>query len=261
MYKEDHSPITTQMWRLGRCHLSAGRPNGTHITTVLPPIRERLSSDAKQGLTENKTYYQWNYLFLHQLWANLVHGSHRCNCKPLGRRRRLGAPNAIFLYAWCPITSCSHPDDLRRLGKSSGTPSSSPPAASIPLSPTYWRLSCDAAQIFLQDLRSVAEMRFRLPTSLSDGITFPQHLIETPGTGALMSQNRLHLKLLFTIDHNGWRWSLHPFKLLRPVVSLQTGYMKDRMNPPGWGQIQPISHWRNHLGNREGSNPPTPELY
>ena len=54
--------------------------NGTHITTVLPPIRERLSSDAKQGLMENKTYYHWNYLFLHQLWANLVRGSHRCSC-------------------------------------------------------------------------------------------------------------------------------------------------------------------------------------
>ena len=32
---------------------------GTHITTVLPPIRERLSTDAKQGLTVNKTYYHW----------------------------------------------------------------------------------------------------------------------------------------------------------------------------------------------------------
>ena len=33
--------------------------NGTHITTVLPPIRERLSLDAKQGLIVNKTYYHW----------------------------------------------------------------------------------------------------------------------------------------------------------------------------------------------------------
>ena len=54
--------------------------NGTHITTVLPPIRERLSADAKQGLMENKTYYHWNYPFPHQLWANLVRGSHRCSC-------------------------------------------------------------------------------------------------------------------------------------------------------------------------------------
>ena len=161
----------------------------------------------------------------------------------LGRRHRLGTPNAISLHAWCPITSCTHADDLRQPGKSSRTPSSSLPAASISLSPTYWRLCCDAAQIFLQDLRSIAEMRFRLPSSLSDGITFPQHLIETLGAKALMSQNHLHLKLLFTIDHNGWRWSLHPFKLLQPVVPLQIGYMKDRMNPPGWGQIQPISHW------------------
>ena len=35
MYKNVHSPITAQLWRPGRCHLLAGRPNGTHITTPL----------------------------------------------------------------------------------------------------------------------------------------------------------------------------------------------------------------------------------
>ena len=117
------------------------------------------------------------------------------------------------------------------------------------------------AQIFLQDLRSVAEVQFRLLTCLGDGMTFPKHLIETLDTGALMSQNRLHLELLFTIDHNGSRWSPHPFKFLQPVVPLQIGYMQDKINPLSWGQIQPISHWRNHLGNREWSNPLTPELH
>ena len=34
MYKNVHSPITAQLWRPGRCHLLAGRPNGTHITTA-----------------------------------------------------------------------------------------------------------------------------------------------------------------------------------------------------------------------------------
>ena len=33
--------------------------NRTHITTVLAPIRERLSSDTKQALIVNKTYYHW----------------------------------------------------------------------------------------------------------------------------------------------------------------------------------------------------------
>ena len=102
-------------------------------------------------------------------------------------------------------------------------------------------------------------MRFRLTTSPGDRITFPQHLIEALCSHALMPQNHLHLKLLFTIDHNRWRWSLHPFKLLRPVIPLQAGYMKDKMNLPSWGQIQPTSHWRNHLGDWEWPNPPTPK--
>ena len=78
--KNVNSSITAQLWRPRRCHLLAGRPNGRHITTVLPPIRERLSSNAKQGVMENKTYYHWHYPFPHQLWANLVCGSHRCSC-------------------------------------------------------------------------------------------------------------------------------------------------------------------------------------
>ena len=155
--------------------------------------------------------------------------------QPSGSSRGLCTPNAISLHAWDPISSCSHPKKLQRPGKSSGTASISPPVTTIlPL-----LMSCqsrDAAQVVLQDLRSVAKMRFRLPTSLGDGTTFPQHLIEALGTCALMPQNRLHLKLLFTIDHNGWRWPLHPFELLRPVKSLQIRDMEDRMDPLGWGR-------------------------
>ena len=61
----------------------------------------------------------------------------------------------------------------------------------------------DPAQVILQNLRSIAEVRFRLPASLGDGITCPQHQIETPGSFALMSQNRLHFILLMPFDHNG----------------------------------------------------------
>ena len=33
--KNVNSTIAAQLWRPGRCHLLAGRPNGTHITTTL----------------------------------------------------------------------------------------------------------------------------------------------------------------------------------------------------------------------------------
>ena len=35
MYKHGNSHITGQLWRPGHCHLPAGQPKGTHITTVL----------------------------------------------------------------------------------------------------------------------------------------------------------------------------------------------------------------------------------
>ena len=41
-------------------------------------------------------------------------------------------------------------------------------------------------------------MQFKLPTSLSDGITFPHHQIQAPGSFALVPENRLHFKLLDT---------------------------------------------------------------
>ena len=59
-------------------------------------------------------------------------------------------------------------------------------------------------------------MRFRLPASLSDGISLPHHQIQAPGSFALMPENRLHFILLLTIDHYGRRRSLLPFELLGP---------------------------------------------
>jgi hypothetical protein len=56
-------------------------------------------------------------------------------------------------------------------------------------------------------------MRFRLPTSLSDWKSFPEHLIETPGALALMSQNRFYFILLLIIDQYGRRWLLCPAEL------------------------------------------------
>ena len=78
-------------------------------------------------------------------------------------------------------------------------------------------LSTDAAQVILQDQRSIAEMRFRLPARLSDGISLPHHQVQTLGSFALMPENRLHFILLLTIDHYGRRRSLLPFELLGPL--------------------------------------------
>ena len=52
-------------------------------------------------------------------------------------------------------------------------------------------------------------MRSGFPTSLRDGVTFPQHQIEMQGILGLMSRNRLQLIMLFTIDHNMQRLLLH----------------------------------------------------
>ena len=47
-------------------------------------------------------------------------------------------------------------------------------------------LDSDAAQVIFQNQRSISEMRFRLPASLSDGISLPHHQIQAPGSFALM---------------------------------------------------------------------------
>ena len=62
------------------------------------------------------------------------------------------------------------------------------------------------------------EVRFRLPASLGDWITFPEHLIQMPSSFALMSKNCLHLILLFSIYHYWGRWLLHPMELLRTHI-------------------------------------------
>ena len=108
-------------------------------------------------------------------------------------------------------------------------------------------LSPNEAQVLLQDQRSISNVRFRLPASLNDGITFPHHQIQTLGSFSLMLENWLHFILLLTIDHHGRRRPLLPFGFLGLVESFEVGDMKDRIDPPIWGQIQCIWHWRNHL--------------
>ena len=79
-------------------------------------------------------------------------------------------------------------------------------------------------------------MRFRLPASLSDGISLAHHQIQVPDSLALMPpENRLHFILLLTIDHYGRRRSLLPFELLRPLEPFEVRHMEDKMDPLSWG--------------------------
>ena len=103
-------------------------------------------------------------------------------------------------------------------------------------------------------------MRFRLPARLSDGISLPHHQVQAPGSFALMPENRLHLILLLTFDHHGRWWLVLPFELLGPLKPFEVTHMEDRMDPPGWGKVQSIGHWRNHLGDLEGSDPAPPQF-
>ena len=98
-------------------------------------------------------------------------------------------------------------------------------------------------------------MQFRLPKSHSYWMTFPEYLIEAPGSFALMPQNRLHLILLFSINHNWWRWLLRTTELLRTDISPHVGDMENWMNLPIWGKTQLVSHWRNHPDNRKRTDP------
>ena len=50
-------------------------------------------------------------------------------------------------------------------------------------------LGSDVVQVIFQDQRSILEMRFRHPTSLSDGVFLPHHQIQAPGSFALMLEN------------------------------------------------------------------------
>ena len=103
-------------------------------------------------------------------------------------------------------------------------------------------LSTDVAQVILQDQRSIVEMRFMLLARLSDGISLPHPQVQTPGSLALMPENRLHFILLFSLDHHGRWWLFLPFKLLGPLKRFQATDMEDRMDPPSWGKVQSISH-------------------
>ena len=97
-------------------------------------------------------------------------------------------------------------------------------------------------------------MRFKLPTRLSDGISLPHHQVQTPGSLALMLENRLHFILLFSLDHHGRWWLLLPFELLGLLKPFQVTDMEDRMDPSSSGKVQSISHGRDHLGDFEGSD-------
>ena len=93
--------------------------------------------------------------------------------------------------------------------------SSEPPSTLLPVSSgpaSALILDSDAAQVIFQDQRSILEMRFRLPASLSDGISLPHHQIQALGSFALMLENRLHFILLLTIDHHGRRPVSPPFR-------------------------------------------------
>ena len=85
-------------------------------------------------------------------------------------------------------------------------------------------------------------MQFWLPARLSDGISLPHHQVQTPGSLALMLENRLHFILLFSLDHHKRWWLLLPIEILGPLKLFQVIDMEDRMDPPSWGKVQSISH-------------------
>ena len=83
--------------------------------------------------------------------------------------------------------------------------SSEPPSTLLPISSgpaSALILDSNVAQVIFQNQRNISEMQFRLPASLSDGISLPHHQIQAPGSFALMPENRLHFILLLTFDHH-----------------------------------------------------------
>ena len=121
--------------------------------------------------------------------------------------RRFGPLNAI---SPADTSSTSVGPSLLNAPEASITPGPPSTASLVSSGPSSALiLSTDVAQVILQDQRNIAEMRFRLPARLSDGISLPHHQIQTPGSFALMPENRLHFILLFSLDHHG-RWWLLP---------------------------------------------------
>ena len=103
-------------------------------------------------------------------------------------------------------------------------------------------LSSNTIQVIFQEQRSIWEMRFRLSTSLNDGISLPHHQIQAPGSFGLMLENCLHFILLLTINHHGSKRCLLPFKLPRSIEPFQAQNVEYMMDSLVWGEIQFIRH-------------------
>ena len=80
-------------------------------------------------------------------------------------------------------------------------------------------------------------MQFRILAGFNDGITFPHHQIQMPGSFSLIPKNRIHFILLLTIGHHQRRLSLLPFEFPRPVETVQIPDIKDKMDLLG---VDPI---------------------
>ena len=245
---------------LGRCHSCASQRHPDTMHNITPPHKgaaalrrtkngkesqqKKLNPETMKELAPHQPRHQLSQWLRPQCttYRTIHAGSARRTRLPPARRPPTSTgPSA----ANSPVASYS-----------SEPPSTLLPVSSGPASALI--LDSDAAQVIFQDQRSISEMRFRLPASLSDGISLPHHQIQAPGSFALMPENRLHFILLLTIDHNGRRRSLLPFELFGPLEPFQVRYMEDRMDPPGWGKIQSVRHWRNHPGDSVRSNPAPP---
>ena len=94
-------------------------------------------------------------------------------------------------------------------------------------------------QILLQDIWSMGQVGFRLPSSLGEWIPFPQYQIPTSGISALMPENPLDL-ILQSIPHQYKRRRLNlPQKFLRADIAFELTYMEDKMDPPTGGRSNP----------------------
>ena len=99
------------------------------------------------------------------------------------------------------------------------------------------------AQILLQDIWSIGQVRFRLPGSLGEWIPFPQYQIPTLGTSALMPENPLDL-ILQSIPHQYRRRRLDlPQEFLRADIAFELTGVEDGMDPSTRGQVQSKCNW------------------